>query len=223
MMLIATAAAFALVASTALAAAPAAATSSVPPMIVDISIASAAVPPALVKLVLAETDAIWRPAGITFVWRRAPRTATASADAGPFLPNTLHLVIGDERGNGREWRRPLGWIVFDALDVPQQEIYLSRANAETMMLEARGVVGTVAEMPAAQRNALMARAMGRALAHEIGHYLLASKAHAEHGLMKAILTAAELFMPDSRALRIEPAQRLAVIARLAGQPLVASR
>jgi Zn-dependent peptidase ImmA (M78 family) len=65
--------------------------------------------------------------------------------------------------------------------------------------------------------------MGRALAHELGHYLLASKAHTERGLMKAIMTASELFMPDARAFRLEPAQRRSVAARLRGEPLVASR
>ena len=74
-----------------------------------------------------------------------------------------------------------------------------------------------------QRETLLARAMGRALAHELGHYLLASKAHTERGLMKAVMTAVELFMPDSGGFRIEPAQRRAVAARLRGEPMVASR
>ena len=54
---------------------------------------------------------------------------------------------------------------------------------------AAGVVGIVEQMPQSQRETLLARAMGRALAHELGHYLLASKVHTEHGLMKAVLTA----------------------------------
>jgi hypothetical protein len=89
--------------------------------------------------------------------------------------------------------------------------------------EARGVVGIVEQMPIAQRETLLGRAMGRALAHELGHYLLASKAHNAHGLMKAILTAVDLFSPDASGLRIQPADRLAVAARLRGEPLVASR
>ncbi len=222
MMLIATTAALALVASTVLAAAPAATTAAIPPMIVKVSIA-AEVSPDLVKRTLAETAALWRSSGVTLLWQRAPRAAAASSDPGPFLPNTLHLIIGDDRGVGRDGRRPLGWIVFDAVDAPQQEIYLSYANAMTMMDEARGVVGIVAEMPRAQREMLAARAMGRALAHELGHYLLASKQHTPHGLMKAVLTATELFTADTSSLRIEPAQRRAVAARLSGEPVVASR
>jgi sugar phosphate isomerase/epimerase len=39
----------------------------------------------------------------------------------------------------------------------------------------------------------------------------------------AIMTAAELFMPDAGGFRVEPAQRGVVAARLRGEPLVASR
>ena len=97
------------------------------------------------------------------------------------------------------------------------------ANAETLLGESRGVVGVAAQMPIAQRELLMARAMGRALAHELGHYLLASKLHTRRGLMKAALSAVELFSADARGLRIDPDQRNTVVARLRGEPLVASR
>ena len=118
---------------------------------------------------------------------------------------------------------PLGWIVFDDVSTPQQEIYVSYANAQAVMAESRGVVGLIAEMPIVQRETLLARAMGRALAHELGHYLLASKGHTQRGLMKAILNATELFSTDARGLRIEPAQAQTIAARLRREPLVASR
>jgi hypothetical protein len=226
MMLIATRVAIALVASSAVAVGAAAPASSdaVPPMIVTVSV-DADLSPALVQGVLAQADAIWRPSGISFVWRRMPRVGAPDLRAvdAPCLPKTLHLTIGDSRGAAKNGHLPLGWIVFDELTAPAQEIYLSSANARQMMEDARAVVGLIDQMPVLQRGTLLARAMGRALAHELGHYLLASKVHTERGLMKAILTAAELFMPDSRGLRIEPAQRRAVAARLRGEPLVASR
>lgn len=61
-----------------------------------------------------------------------------------------------------------------------------------------------------QREAL-GRIIGRALAHEIGHFLLASPVHASHGLMRAILDPQQMTKPgiwhfklqegDVRALR----------------------
>jgi|KBSMisStandDraft_5_1062788.scaffolds.fasta_scaffold02177_9 hypothetical protein len=227
MMLIATTVASVLIASiTSAAGAPAASSPAVPPMIVNVS--APGISPQLVKAVLAETDAIWRSSGVTFVWRNAPAAAASPARAGvdaivTSVPNTLRLTIGESRGASREGYLPLGWILFNDGTVPEQEIYLSYANARAMMEEARGVVGIINEMPLAQRETLLARAMGRAFAHELGHYLLASKMHTPRGLMKAVLTAVELFMPDTSAFRIEPAQRRAVAARLRGEAVVAMR
>jgi hypothetical protein len=224
MMLLATGVVSALFASTALA--PATLPPPAAPIIVHVT-AMSELSPRLIKAILAETDSIWRQVGVTFVWRRVPSrpaALTASADAGPWVPNTLRLTIGDDRGDStRSGRLPLGWIRFDDETTPDQEIYLSHANAKTMMDEAPGVVGIVAQMPLIQRETLLARAMGRALAHELGHYLLASKVHTPRGLMKAVLTAAELFGRDVNAFWIDTGQRRTVAARLRGQPVVASR
>ena len=225
MMLIATTIAVALFASTALAAAPAESTAAIPPMVVYIS-SGAEVSVDLVSRICAEAEAIWRTAGVTFSWRRTPRAiapSTLTTDSGPFVPDTLRLTIGADRGGVRDGRMPLGWIVFDTATAPQQDIYLSHSNARELLENAAGVVGVADQMPRAQRDTLLARALGRALAHELGHYLLASKAHTERGLMKAILTAVELFGPDASAFRLEPAQRRTVAARLRGEPLVARR
>jgi hypothetical protein len=224
MMLVATTVAIALVASTAFAAAPVA-SDAVPPMIVTVSV-EPNLSPALMQAIFSEADAIWRPNGISFVWQRTPAVSVSYArtgDLAPNVPDTLHLIIGERRGSGKDGRLPLGWIVFDDMTVPAQEIYLSYANAMRMMEQARGVIGLIDQMPIMQRETLLSRAMGRALAHELGHYLLASKVHTERGLMKATLTAVELFSADARGFRIEPAQRRAVAARLRGEPLVASR
>jgi hypothetical protein len=226
MMLIATTVVSAFFASTlAAAGAPALAAPAIPPIIVNVTTADT-LSPALVARILAEADAVWRPSGVTFVWRRAAARVVPYAlagEAGPYVPNTLRLTIGGQRAAGRGGRMPLGWIVFDDVTAPQQEIYLSHANALWLLDESRAVVGIAAQLPIAQREMLLARAMGRALAHELGHYLMASKLHTEHGLMKAALTAVELFSADVRGLRVDPEQRNAVAARLRGDPLVASR
>jgi hypothetical protein len=224
MMLTATSVVAALFAFTAFAA-PAASPSAIPPIIVSVT-TSGDLSPALIARIFKETDAIWRPGGITFLWRLVTREAVSFARAGetgPFVPNTLRVNIGNASGKPRDGRMPLGWIVFDEVTTPQQEIYVSYTNAQAVMAESRGVVGIFAEMPVVQRETLLARAMGRALAHELGHYLLASKVHTKRGLMKAILSAAELFMSDASGLRVESEQARTIAARLRGDPLVASR
>jgi len=69
----------------------------------------------------------------------------------------------------------------------------------------------------------MARAIGRALAHELGHYFLASKEHTKNGLMKAHRTATEFFGPDERPFKLDGEQRSLITARLAQEAVVVSR
>ena len=224
MMLTATSVVAALFAFTAFAA-PAASPAAIPPLVVSV-MTSGDLSPALIARVFKEADALWRPSGISFLWRRITREVVPferAGETGPYVPDTLRLNIGSASGQPRDGRVPLGWIVFDDVTTPQQEIYISYANAVAVMAESRGVVGVIAEMPIVQRETLLARAMGRALAHELGHYLLASKVHTPRGLMKAILSAPELFLSDARNLRVDPAQGRAIAARLRGEPLVASR
>jgi hypothetical protein len=222
MMLIATGLAVALASATPAEAAPA----SPPPVVVSV-VEAPGVPPTLVSAILAETDAIWRPAGVALLWQRTAPDGVASprtAEIGPSLPALLlRVTIGNDAGVARDHRTPLGWIVFDDEHAPQQEIYVSYKNAKALMTAARPVIGVIDQMPILQREILLARAMGRVLAHEIGHYLLASKVHTKRGLLQASRTAAELFATDRGSFRIEPWQRHAVAARLVGDSVVAQR
>jgi hypothetical protein len=193
-------------------------------MVVNISSAPD-IPASLVSRVLAETDAVWRGSGITFVWRRAVRDVVPDArtsEVAPSLPSTLRVVIGNEKGPPRDDSLPLGWIKFDDL-TPEPEIYLSYASVRQLMASAREVVGLVDQMPLKQREVLTARALGRVLAHELGHYLLASKAHTKRGLLKARRTASELFALESRGFEIDPSQRHVMAARLQRESRVVSR
>jgi hypothetical protein len=182
-----------------------------PPIVVNIS-AAPNVSASLVALVIAEVDAIFRSAGVSFIWSRGESTPTA-----------LRVAIGNEAGAAREGGMPLGWIKF-ADGRPQQEIYVSYANAEKLMEESRGIVVWLDNnMSIAERQRMLGRVMGRALAHELGHYLLATKAHTAKGLLKAVRSAQELFGFDRRRFQLEPAQRTQIAARLNSDAVIASR
>ena len=202
-------------------------TASLPPITVDVTIAPD-VPAALVTLALEEADAVWRASGLTFVWNRhrADRSISIAA-SGPAACRALDVVIGHNRGTGpdigRENKTALGWIVFDGPDVPAHEIYLSYENAQAFMAGSRAVVGAIEQMTLAERETKLARVMGRALAHELGHYLLASKAHTPGGLMQAVHTASDFFGYQRNGFTIDAAQRQTVAERLRHQALVASR
>jgi len=130
------------------------------------------------------------------------------------MPTTLHVVIGNDTGAASDNRIQLGWIVFDDEHTPEQEVYVSYRNSERYLLLSQGIVGVTSQMTTAQRHTLLGRVMGRALAHELGHYLLASKVHTLRGLMQATRTATDFFSNDRRGFDVNGAQRLAIASRL---------
>jgi hypothetical protein len=224
-MLIVTSLAAVFFASTVPAGATAPATWSFPPTAVNVQ-AAPSVSPTLLTRILTEADAIWRPSGFAFAWKRAARAVvpgSTGSETGPYVPSTLRVVIGNDTTISRDGRTPLGWIVFDDERTPQQEIYLSLANAMELMSASRGVVGLITEMTVVQRETLLARALGRALAHELGHYMLASKVHTSRGLLKATRMASEFFASGAGGFQIDAAQRLAIASRLRGESRAASR
>src|SRR5262249_57346217 len=65
--------------------------------------------------------------------------------------------------------------------------------------------GDHATLPAAMAEILLGRALGRALAHEIGHFLLDTREHSTHGLMRAEFTPLDLLEEATRPLyRLDP-------------------
>jgi len=66
----------------------------------------------------------------------------------------------------------------------------------------------------AWQDLLLSRALGRALAHELGHYLLNSRAHAPNGLMRAIRPSSEFFSSSRLGFEITEQQRASLADRL---------
>ena len=180
-------------------------------IVVTIS-APADVKSSLVDRVTAEADAIWRSAGLAITWERQPARAS---------PRTLHVVFGNERGNATSSLQPLGWIRFDD-DRPAPDMYLSYANAVSLLETSRDNIGLSHNMTILERDIYLSRALGRALAHELGHYLLVSKAHTADGLMKANRTASEFFSSDRRRFAVAAKEWLQIAARLDDAVRVAS-
>ena len=60
----------------------------------------------------------------------------------------------------------------------------------------------------------MGRGMGRALAHEIGHFLLSSRRHTRRGLMQSPRAAPVFFGEERAGFGLEPGQRAIVSERV---------
>jgi hypothetical protein len=101
----------------------------------------------------------------------------------------------------------LGWIPFTPSG-PAPSIHLSRAAAEALISDTAGVNHTMLG-----HAILIGRALGRALSHELGHYLLRSKAHAPHGLMRATWPTDELFSINRHGFQLT-AEECAAVTRV---------
>jgi hypothetical protein len=65
----------------------------------------------------------------------------------------------------------------------------------------------VRKLPHALRDTLIARAIGRVTAHELGHYLLQNGGHRNRGLMRANYSSSELVGSWLEPFRVAPAAR----------------
>ena len=132
---------------------------------------------------------IWRPyADILFEFDRDR----------PIPSRALRLVI-------TERTRPLsaaslGWIEF--VDGRPSDLITVSSTAATNLMKASSWNG----MPGPMQRFFLAKAMGQAVAHELGHYLLASPEHAAQGLMRGQLTASDVMQPRRSANRLDAGQ-----------------
>ena len=96
----------------------------------------------------------------------------------------------------------LGSIVFigDTPD-PTIELYPTAASA---LIAAVAFNRRDDPWAAAPGDRVLARVLGRALAHEIGHFLLRSKTHSKNGLMRAEQIGSDLMAPGHHGFTLSP-------------------
>ena len=186
-----------------------AAAASLPPIAIRVG-APATMPRHVVSRVLDEASTIWHESGVRLTWR-------AAVDGEP----ALQIIIDDDPGPAAGGAVAVGWIRFDG-GTPRPEIHLSRANVISGLASVRGPRGMWKAGDAFGDDDIIATALGRALAHEVGHYLLGSRVHGR-GLMAAEWTAEELFGADRPMFRLSAADRAAVVDRLSREAILAQR
>lgn len=180
------------------AAVPAAADDSLRPTVqIEIDVEpDVAIEPSALRAVAADIRRIWAPVldlGVTV-------HAGASRLWGV---NAIPLVITNRTLDSRE-TTGLGWIAF-ADGEPQIPMTVSVTAIRRMAQRGTWNGVKLERLPGKASSLFVQRALARAAAHEIGHYLLRSQAHARRGLMRSVFTA-EQIMDASPALdRLDPA------------------
>jgi hypothetical protein len=146
------------------------------------------------------------------LWKRyAYVTVRDEAYTAP-LPadDVLNLVITDRTSPAGDG---LAWIDFvDGL--PSHTIYVSTTEVAHLAEQGRWQERAVADWPPKVQEIFRRRAIARSIAHEVGHYLLRSKAHTATGLMRGNFTVADLMDSRSSLYRLDAASVLVLRQRV---------
>ena len=145
------------------------------------------------------------------IWRPYADVTFDLAGEGVRSSAALRLTITDRISTLSD-SASLGWIEF-VDGRPSNLITISATAAAALMKASRW-----RELPKFVQRIFLVQAMARAIAHELGHYLLASREHAAQGLMRGQLTADDIMQPHRSSFRlnrsqVEQLQRDALVAR----------
>ena len=140
--------------------------------------------------ILQNAQSIWRPyADVTF-----------DLTGGESHPSRSPQVVITDRISTVSDTASLGWIEF-VDGRPSNVITVSVTAALALMKTSRW-----SGFPKIVQRTFVVRAMSRAIAHELGHYLLASREHAGRGLMRSQLTADDIMQPRRSSYRLDRAE-----------------
>jgi hypothetical protein len=162
-----------------------------------------------------ETIQLWSAAGVDVSWSKLPAAGSKESTEIPAMSASHALVtvivkpdMPEDLRSRLASARVMASILF-INDKPTTLIAAYPAEVERLLETVRMDVRPVGERPAAYRHRLMGRVLGRAIAHELGHFLFGSSVHAPDGLMRAKHRLDDLTSPFRRAFRVVPAQPLA--------------
>lgn len=177
---------------------------------VDLS-AFSGMPPRELAAMIRETTEIWRPYGVSLRWvMTAGETIGATQVITVVREPAAPVAAAPPRG------RRLGAVTFvDGSVFAETSVALAVETIERLIDETPIATRRVADWPARLREEITGRALGRVLAHELGHYLIAWRGHTAEGLMRFQFRGDALVDPDRKPFRISETLLPRLNARLA--------
>jgi len=151
------------------------------------------------RALINETESIWRDAHVQLRWIR-----DNSTDAD----RPLRIVVARRVVAAADNQWPVAELMrFE----DRSAIALASISAALRIVEERPELPLV-DLPAIRQYKLGV-VLGRAVAHEIGHYLLQSNAHSPYGLMRASIDAREFADLRTGAFRLDRESQAYLAAR----------
>jgi hypothetical protein len=141
-----------------------------------------------------ETTAIWSSLDVRIAWIDSGAGSVAGrADVD------LRVLLEESAEPGLAWQPQRGFLLA-AVHKPETpggsglaRIWVTQVRQHAASIRLQGF--PLASLPDSLTTLVLARGLGRALAHEIGHYLLGTAQHRAHGLMRARFEPQELLAP----------------------------
>ena len=151
------------------------------------------------RALINETESIWRDAHVQLRWIR---------DNSTDEDRPLRIVVARRVAAVTDNRWPVAELMrFE----DRSAIALASISAALRIVEERPEIPLV-DLPATRQYKLGV-VLGRAVAHEIGHYLLQSNAHSSYGLMRASIDAREFADLRTGAFRLDRESQAYLTAR----------
>lgn len=149
------------------------------------------------RTVTKEVRDIWRPhVDVVFVTKSAERCITCDHSLDVHFSDAPPVA-------GLDTDLALAWIEFVA-GRPASGLSVSVARARRVLADGMWMGRPLRALPGAVQTRFLSIAVGRALAHEIGHYILRSPWHQPDGLMRARFTLRDLMDPKTARFRPTP-------------------
>jgi hypothetical protein len=148
-----------------------------------------------------ETIAPWRAVNASVEWT----AEMPSQPAGLGEPKNLYVIVvadADEAGDGPPL--PMASILFVA-GQPTTRITVHAGHVARRLAGLRFDDLAFSARPRVIRDRILGRVLGRAVAHEVGHFLSASREHTPAGLMRASHRIEHLMEPDHPMFRVAAA------------------
>lgn len=156
---------------------------------------------------IAEAESIWQHEGIRLRWLHGSEARAGDTLRVLVTPRTVGAAPDGEPWPVAELLRFEGSAAIAVASISGAERVVSQSG-RVALLDYREL-----------RDYRLGLVLGRAVAHEIGHYLLQSNAHADRGLMRATIDAYEFANPRSDSFRLADDTRALLAARpAAAQP-----
>lgn len=173
------------------------------------SATSGCLPRRIIAMMTKETERIWSSLDVRITW-------VDSITAGSAVP-APRLTVMLEEGPYPTSATGTG-LVLGALNLPANACVAGLAHVWIRHVEDHAALvrrggQTFTTLPVALADTFLGRALGRTLAHEIGHYLLGTSQHTVRGLMRAQFTPQDLLEDAARPLySLDADQRAALMS-----------